>query len=284
MYKANLHLLEACPCRCRHCFSRFEDGRSLPFEDWVRVIKKLRAGGVTDINLAGGEPLLYPHLSALTARIREEGMRVSIITNGLLLSEQWLRDMAPDFDAVGISVDTFRPELARKIGRCLPDGTCMTSGQFRRLVDRIRLCSPETRIKLNTVVTRENWDDPSMRGVRGVDRRKIFRMKVFETEGFSNRNLSVTDGQFASYVSGLVPGYRFHACPEVFAADEGGEIVVEPVMDRSYLIIDPQGNVIDNKGDASHIAGNLLTDSLEDCARHIRADLYKARYVGPDKP
>ena len=65
MYKANLHLLEACPCRCRHCFSRFEDGRSLPFEDWVRVIKELRAGGVTDINLAGGEPLLYPHLSAL---------------------------------------------------------------------------------------------------------------------------------------------------------------------------------------------------------------------------
>ena len=160
----------------------------------------------------------------------------------------------------------------------------MTSGRFRRLVDRIRLCSPETRIKLNTVVTRENWDDPSMRGVRGVDRRKIFRMKVFETEGFSNRNLSVTDGQFASYVSGLVPGYRFHACPEVFAADGGGEIVVEPVMYRSYLIIDPQGNVIDNKGDASHIAGNLLTDSLEDCARHIRADLYKARYVGPDKP
>ena len=40
-------------------------------------------------------------------------------------------------DVVCTLDDPAVPELARKMGRCLPDGTCMTSGRFRRLVDSI---------------------------------------------------------------------------------------------------------------------------------------------------
>lgn len=70
-YKINLHILEACNFRCRQCFSKFGTEKLLPVEDWKKIVDNCIAGAdVTEFNIAGGEPMLYPGLIELVKYIR----------------------------------------------------------------------------------------------------------------------------------------------------------------------------------------------------------------------
>ena len=63
-YKINLHILEACNFKCRHCFSKFGTKKPLPMEDWKKIVDNCVAGAdVAEFNIAGGEPMLYPGLA-----------------------------------------------------------------------------------------------------------------------------------------------------------------------------------------------------------------------------
>ena len=62
-YKINLHILEACNFRCLQCFSKFGTEKLLPVTDWMKIVDNCLAGAdVSEFNIAGGEPMLYPGL------------------------------------------------------------------------------------------------------------------------------------------------------------------------------------------------------------------------------
>ena len=83
-YKINLHILEACNFRCRQCFSKFGTEKLLPVEDWKKIIDNCIAGAdVTEFNIAGGEPMLYPGLTELVKYMKAS--YVLIDSNGCLL-------------------------------------------------------------------------------------------------------------------------------------------------------------------------------------------------------
>lgn len=64
--KVNLHLIEACNYKCRHCFAHFDKHKVLDKEQWQKIIyNTVDSGMVSSFNFAGGEPLLYPHLTSL---------------------------------------------------------------------------------------------------------------------------------------------------------------------------------------------------------------------------
>ena len=58
---------------------------------WTAVLEHLESIGITKINLAGGEPVLYPFLSELVDLIRSFGFTVSIVSNGSLIDEVFLK-------------------------------------------------------------------------------------------------------------------------------------------------------------------------------------------------
>ena len=72
-YEINIHVLEACNFRCRQCFFKFGTKKLLPVEDWKKIIDNCIAGAnVTEFNIAGGEPMLYPGLVELVQYIRDK--------------------------------------------------------------------------------------------------------------------------------------------------------------------------------------------------------------------
>ena len=108
----NFHLTNACNYYCTYCFGKFPDKEQLTLEQACAVVDNIARyfskNGITDgrINLAGGEPLLYPHLEELIDYINAYDIKVSVITNGSLLTEETIKGWKDRVCCVGLRVDT----------------------------------------------------------------------------------------------------------------------------------------------------------------------------------
>lgn len=113
---AVLELTNRCNLRCPHCGS--DSGVARPGEldegAWLRVVDELAELGCEEVTLLGGEVFLAPSWETVARRIRERGLRLVVITNGLLLDESLLeRFLAVEPFLVGVSVDGPDPERYR---------------------------------------------------------------------------------------------------------------------------------------------------------------------------
>lgn len=242
-YKINLHILEACNFRCRQCFSKFGTEKLLPVEDWKKIIDNCIAGAdVTEFNIAGGEPMLYPGLTELVKYIRSKGVKASLITNGSLMDEEWIKNYSGLYETIGFSVDSLDDETNRKIGRCDRSGKTMPSGRIVELCGLIRKYAPGCRIKINTVVSALNKDEAMSDFIDEIaaDRWKILRMKPFQYGSFSNLDIQVSDEEFEEFVERNREKNREkdkEDGKEAGVETARREVVVEPDMKASYVLI-----------------------------------------------
>ena len=249
--KVNLHLTQACNYHCRHCFAMFPEPRDLSPERWKDIISGLAESGLVGaINFAGGEPVFCRGFPEIVSFAHEKGFLLSIITNGSLLRNEKLfpRELFPMLSMFGFSIDSLNYDTLRRIGRYDSRGNILGRRGFIDTARLIRELSPSAAVKINTVVSKLNWNERlvDIEEEVPVSRWKFLKMKVFETKGFSNRDLAVTESEFESFVRNNRRRY--------------GETVVESTMERSYLIIDNAGNLLDNRGDSYTIIGNLLEE------------------------
>lgn len=282
-YKINIHVLETCNFRCRQCFSKFGTKKLLPVEGWKKIIDNCIAGAnVAEFNIAGGEPMLYPGLVELTKYIRNKGVKVSLITNGSLMNEEWIKNYAWMYETIGFSVDSINDETNRKIGRCDKNGKPIPAGKIVELCELIRKYAPGCRIKINTVVSALDKDEVMSDFIDEIaaDRWKILRMKPFQYGSFSNLDIQVSDEEFERFVErkGKEDGVTAEAGMETAKR----EIVVEPDMKASYVLIDSNGYLLDNAVDEMMpvVVCDCLTEDFAEGLRRLTLDKekYEARY------
>lgn len=287
-YKINLHILEACNFRCRQCFSKFGTEKLLPVEDWKKIIDNCIAGAdVTEFNIAGGEPMLYPGLTELVKYIRSKGVKASLITNGSLMDEEWIKNYSGLYETIGFSVDSLDDETNRKIGRCDRSGKTMPSGRIVELCGLIRKYAPGCRIKINTVVSALNKDEAMSDFIDEIaaDRWKILRMKPFQYGSFSNLDIQVSDEEFEEFVERNREKNREkdkEDGKEAGVETARREVVVEPDMKASYVLIDSNGCLLDNAVDEITPVAvcDCLREDFADGLRRLTLDMekYEARY------
>lgn len=286
-YKINIHVLEACNFRCRQCFSKFGTEKLLPVEDWEKIVDNCIAGAnVAEFNIAGGEPMLYPGLVELTKYIRNKGVKVSLITNGSLMNEEWIKNYAWMYETIGFSVDSINDETNRKIGRCNKNGKPIPAGKIVELCELIRKYASGCRIKINTVVSTLNKDEVMSDFIDEIaaDRWKILRMKPFQYGSFSNLDIQVYDEEFERFVERNRDrkGEEDGVTAEAGMGKTKREVVVEPDMKASYVLIDSNGCLLDNAVD--EMTPVVVCDCLmEDFAEGLRRltldkEKYEARY------
>ena len=286
-YKINLHILETCNFKCRQCFSKFGTEKLLPVKDWEKIVDNCIAGAdVTVFNIAGGEPMLYPGLVELVKYIRNKGVKISLITNGSLMDEEWIKNYAGLYETIGFSVDSLNDETNKKIGRCDRNGKTIPAGRVVELCELIRKYAPGCRIKINTVVSVLNKDEVMSDFIDEIaaDRWKILRMKPFQYGSFSNLDIQVSDEEFERFVErnrdrkGKEDGVTAEAGTETARR----EIVVEPDMKASYALIDSNGCLLDNAVDEMTPVAvcDCLREDFADGLRRLTLDRerYEARY------
>ena len=103
-----------CNSHCRYCggydrkaISEFEP--VIPYKDIVEIVRLSGEGGtgIWNIGGRGGEPLLYPDLIDILALIKQQGMKGVLITNGLLLNNEFVAKLTGiRWDILRISLDS----------------------------------------------------------------------------------------------------------------------------------------------------------------------------------
>lgn len=152
-----------CNLRCRHCLTgekyirnKNSTKKELTHEQRLVVVDKLKKGGVHLINLLGGEPLtLGEDLFSLSKYCTKIGMRMTLNTNGILLTED-VADKLFDSGCKGITVSiegpnsTFHDAVRGK-------GTFdRTISNLKRLVDLDFFNNHEVSLTINTVLNKNN--------------------------------------------------------------------------------------------------------------------------------
>jgi MoaA/NifB/PqqE/SkfB family radical SAM enzyme len=139
-----------CNCRCVMCdIWRIRESQQITPADLERQISSFRDLGVRWAVFTGGEPQLNPKLFTLARMLRSEGIRVTLLTAGLLLESQ-AEEVAATIDDVIVSLDG-PPPIHNHIRR-VPDA-------FERIaagVKALRQLRPDISISARCTVQKEN--------------------------------------------------------------------------------------------------------------------------------
>lgn len=248
----NLHLIDACNFKCKHCFIN-KEGYELSFDKIKIIGKKLACfqetiGEKVRVNLAGGEPLLSKNIQQIIDYLNSLGLIVSIITNGYYLTKEFIEYNRNKLSMIGISVDSLNHDTNIKIGRCYDNKTLSEE----ELIN-ISKCIKDNNIKLkiNLCITPFNVNEDINYFINEVspDRFKLLRSFCSQNEyKISNEEWEMCKKKYPSAIS------------------EDNDYMAE-----YYLIIDSKGNV---GRDNLHLNRNSIIDnSIDECLKNINCEV-----------
>jgi radical SAM protein with 4Fe4S-binding SPASM domain len=103
------NITRTCNLRCIHCYSDSMAQQypgELTWEQMQTVVNDLAAYEIPSLLFSGGEPLIHPHFFDLVDLATEKGLKLTISTNGTLITpEKAARLKAANVAYVGISLD-----------------------------------------------------------------------------------------------------------------------------------------------------------------------------------
>lgn len=99
-----LYLTDGCNSRCVTCDIWRNPRRNMQMELVEAIAGDLRALSVRWVVLSGGEAMQHPQWHTIARRFRSEGVRVLLLTNGLLIRKQ-IDDVLVSVDEVIVSLD-----------------------------------------------------------------------------------------------------------------------------------------------------------------------------------
>ena len=279
----NYHLSRKCNYACKFCFHTAKTSSHLSIEKAKEGMRLLQQAGAQKINFAGGEPFLYPDFLGELCRetSQELGLACSIISNGSLITKQWMEQYGKYVNVLGISVDSFDYATNLAIGRRVditykndPDKHLSHLMEIREWCEKYNVM-----FKLNTVVCKLNWREDMNDIVYGKlcpKRWKVFQVLVLgeENAGLPGnlRNaqpLVVSDNQFWSFV------HRHEQADN----SEDRILIPEPnhVMQNSYLLLDEEMRFLDCSTGAKVPASDSILDvGVETALQQCRREMFDA--------
>jgi Fe-coproporphyrin III synthase len=146
-----LNVHSHCNCRCIMCdIWKRETHEQVRVSDLDRHRASLHKLGVRQVVLSGGEPLLHSDLAALCDFFRQENIRLTLLTTGLLLVKR-AHDVSTLFDDVIVSIDGPR-QVHDAIRRVYGAFDVIAKG-----VAAIRAQQPKMQISCRTTVQKANY-------------------------------------------------------------------------------------------------------------------------------
>jgi len=145
-----LHAHSSCNCRCIMCdIWKTREQKTIGVRDIEPQLESIRRLGVRWIVFSGGEPLMNSDLPEMCSLLRAEGIRLTLLSTGLLL-KKCAAEVAEKFNDVIVSLDGPRE---------IHDGIRRVPGAFDLLYEGIRALRnmrPDVGITARSTVQRAN--------------------------------------------------------------------------------------------------------------------------------
>lgn len=267
----NYHFTRKCNKTCRFCFHTEKTSHVASEGDMKEGLKLLRDAGMLKINFAGGEPFLYKKRLAMLCQYCKVDLKlesVSIISNGTLIDEDWLKENGQYVDVLGVSCDSFNEQTNEAIGR----GSGKNVKQLFLIRDWCRKLG--IKFKLNTVVCTLNWQEEMAQTVAKLDpfRWKVFQVLVVEDENDASKAETKEDKRKRDARTLLISKEQFDAYCDKHThlpcfVPESNEL-----MASSYLILDEYLCFLDKGSGKERQSGCILDVGVDQALKEIKWD------------
>ena len=145
-----LNVHSRCNCRCVMCdIWKRTDQTALTPDDLERMLDSIRKLRVQWVVFTGGEPLMNQQLPVLARMLRQEGIRLTLLSTGILLGK-YAAEVASTFDEVIISLDG-PPSIHDQVRRVRGAFEALSSG-----VHELRAIDPDLTVRARTTVQKAN--------------------------------------------------------------------------------------------------------------------------------
>ena len=148
----NYHLTRNCNMGCKYCFATFEEASKINLNliEKKLIIKK-SSKYFDKMTFVGGEPLLDRDLVELIKYSKELGMTTMLVSNGSMITNDFLESVQNHLDWVSLSIDSLIEENNNFIGRKC---NCFKANKesYLELIKNIKKYN--YRLKINTVVSK----------------------------------------------------------------------------------------------------------------------------------
>jgi MoaA/NifB/PqqE/SkfB family radical SAM enzyme len=264
-----------CNCRCVMCdiWRANRSGSSIDRKTLERMMPDMRALGVRWVLLSGGEALMHPNLWALCALLKELGVRITLLSTGLLLVRH-ADAIAQWCDEVIVSLDG--PPAVHDAIRRVP-------GAFERLREggaAIRAARSTFPLSARSVVQKRNFreigETVDAAHALGLDRISFLAADVSSTAfnrpgGWSGERTSdvALDGgettEFCALVERMIVAY---------AADFASGFIAETPeklrrLGRYYSALNGNGTFAENRCNAPWVSAVVEADgTVRPCFFH----------------
>ncbi|MDD5772712.1 MAG: GeoRSP system radical SAM/SPASM protein [bacterium] len=198
----NWSLSVHCNFNCKHCYSRLEKYSELSTEENKEIVKKLVAAKIYFANFGGGEPFLKKDIFDIALFARENGLHISVSTNGFLVDEEIVKKVKESrISKVEISLDSAREEEH--------DNFRNKKGSFRKAVTAIELLKKNNiDVAVSSVISKINYKNFSelIDLVRKLGVKKVtFHNYKCSGSGFINRDeLDLTPQEWMEFYKNIL--------------------------------------------------------------------------------
>ena len=215
------------------------------------------------INLVGGEIFLCSYLQDIIDYIYSLNIKVSLVTNGSLLTKEFIKKNRMKIETIGISVDSLNEDTNIKIGRCTKSKT-LSEEELASICKVIK--DNGIKLKINLCVSKLNYEENISDFIRLVkpDRFKILQMTIIEGINNKYKGLEISVDDFNNYCM------KYKDLNPVIENNEE--------MKDSYLMIDSKGDFYCDK--EKEPIGNVLNEDFCGIVRKTNINMknYKKRY------
>ncbi|ENM5933954.1 radical SAM protein [Vibrio mimicus] len=262
----NYHITEKCNYDCHYCYAKWAKPNELHrnVDEMKRVLSKLAEYFLSPnpiqqqlqyqsvrLNFAGGEPfLLKQRLTDALDYAIELGFKTSIITNGHLISDEFITEHSHKLQLLGVSYDACQYGVQKQIGRITRSGNVLSVERLKSIFQQVKRHSPTTELKINTVVNQFNSREDFTALITDLQPNK---WKVLRVLPVFDLIQTISDQQSEAFVE---LHQRVAHCMSV----ENNES-----MTNSYLMLSPDGAFFQNgNGSTGYFKSRpLITTSID---------------------
>jgi radical S-adenosyl methionine domain-containing protein 2 len=248
----NYHITEKCNYDCHYCYAKWAKPNELhrDLAQMKAVLAKLadyflNPNPIHDqlqyesvrLNFAGGEPLLLKSrfIEALDY-VKELGFEASIITNGHLITDEFIQTQGHKLQMLGISYDSASNEVQKRVGRVTRSGLTLTPKRLTEIFQQMRVFAPKAELKINTVVNKFNTEEDLSELMDSLTPKK---WKVLRVLPVFDSIPTISDQQFTDFV------LRHQSVSDFMSVENNDS------MTNSYLMLSPDGAFFQNGDEAN---------------------------------
>jgi radical SAM protein with 4Fe4S-binding SPASM domain len=202
-------ITDRCNYNCLHCFHAADNTtqtNEFSREEAFRLIEEAQACGISQIELTGGEPTIYPYFREVVQEIHDRGIRLGcVVTNGSRMNEElaaFIKELHPNaliaisFDGIGIH-DWLRQKKGSEESAKRAIRTCVAAG---------------LKVVSNMNVNRRNkdvlFDSVKMLSDLGMDHIRIIKTTETPRWALNAEDDSMTPEEYFDFAIEFAKRYR----------------------------------------------------------------------------